>query len=291
MLHVSAGHEKGVGLEVFLKSFLCLSPRLQERVTLHCRPEILSDTAKLVGLRVPSELKLVSLPRVSESHTLQSLHSALSALKGNDRLFTLPTSKDQLQESGVNYLGYTEYLRHYFKAPDLIMSFKAPTAQIALVTDHIPLKEFVNQAAKMPWKSKFESIFKHCSAFYNVNEFQVAGINPHAGENGLMGSEDQELKKLLDKLQKDHLSLTINGPLPGDTLHMKSRPDNLLIYLFHDQGLTWFKGLHGLIGANITLGLPFIRLSVDHGTAFDLYGKNKADYRGCLYCLRVGLDH
>lgn len=291
MLHVSAGHERGIGLEVFLKSFLCLAKRDQERITLHCRADILLQTTKQLGLRLPSELNLIELPAVTETLTLQSLHSALGALKPEDRLFTLPTSKDQLKEDGIFHLGYTEYLRHRFKSPNLIMSFKAPNAQIALLTDHIPLKDFVSQAASAPWEKKLEEIFRHCGAFYGLNEFYIAGVNPHAGEGGLLGSEDLLLAKVIERLKKKHSSLSIQGPLPGDTMHLKSREDNLLVYLYHDQGLTWFKGVHGLIGANITLGLPFIRLSVDHGTAFDLYGKNKADYRGCLYCLRVGLDH
>ncbi len=291
MLHVSAGHEKGIGLEVFLKSFLCLPARDQDRIILHCRPDILKSVAKTIGLRLPSELRLVELSTNTETLTLQSLHSALNAMGEKDRLFTLPTSKDQLVTNAKNHLGYTEYLRHHFKSPDLIMSFKAPSSQIALLTDHVPLKDFVTQAATAPWEDKLQAIFEHCSSFYQVSKFAIAGINPHAGENGLLGSEDQVLATLIQKLKKKNSHLEILGPLPGDTLHLKSRPDTLLIYLYHDQGLCWFKGAHGLIGANITLGLPFIRLSVDHGTAFDLYGKNKADYRGCLYCLRIGLDH
>ncbi len=291
MLHVSAGHERGVGLEVFLKSFLCLAKRDQERIVLHCRADVLAQTAKQLGLRLPSELNLSALPTSKDTLTLQSLHSALNALKEGDRLFTLPTSKDQLKEGDTFHLGYTEYLRHRFKNRDLIMSFKAPGAQIALMTDHIPLKDFVAQAASAPWESKLEAILKSCQSFYGVSEFYIAGVNPHAGEGGLLGSEDEVLADLIQRMAKKYPSLSLHGPIPGDTMHLKSSAQNLLVYLYHDQGLTWFKGVHGLIGANITLGLPFIRLSVDHGTAFDLYGKNKADYRGCLYCLRVGLDH
>ena len=118
---------------------------------------------------------------------------------------------------------------------------------------------------------------------FKLNTITFAGINPHAGENGLIGTGDENISRAIDILAKEYSNIKFFGPLSGDTLHLKSNSINdLLIYCFHDQALSYFKSKTGFLGANITIGLDYLRVSVDHGTAFDLYGKNSADYLGLI---------
>ena len=118
----------------------------------------------------------------------------------------------------------------------------------------------------------------------------VAGINPHAGEGGLLGKEEARLTSNLSAIKVP--GFKVLGFYPGDTLlKQKQSSADLLVYPHHDQGLAPFKSLMGTLGANITLGLPFVRLSVDHGTAFPLYGKNIADPRGAFFCLRKAISY
>lgn len=291
MLHVSCGHEKGIGVEVFLKAFLCLPARMQKKIVLHIEPDLLELACQLTKIPRPQSLTVKSIKTSSDrpTHTLASLLSAIESLSGSDSLFTLPTSKDQLSYKGHHHLGYTEFLRSYFKEPKLAMTFHAPNVQVALLSDHVSLKDFVLKVGESFTEEKLSFLINVASKYYQVRNICVAGINPHAGENGLLGIEEVQFKQVLDRVQKHFPRVKISGPFPGDTLYMKNDPQNLLVFLYHDQGLGWFKGTYGLVGANITLGLPFVRLSVDHGTAFDLYGKNMADYRGCLYALKLGL--
>lgn len=287
MLHVSSGHERGIGLEVFLKAFICLPAKLQKKINLHVSSETLEETLGFCKLPKFKNLTITNVApsKDASTETLVTLLSALSAIKKGDVLFTLPTSKDQLSFKGKQHLGYTEFLRAHFNEPRLPMTFRAPNCQIALLSDHVSLKNFVDGFNKGDNFQKLSFLLEKAVPYYNAKEVFIAGVNPHAGEGGLLGNEDTILETELAKIAK----FKITGPLPADTMYMKASEDALLVFLYHDQGLSWFKGTFGLLGANITLGLPFTRLSVDHGTAFDLYGKNVADYRGCLYALKLGL--
>lgn len=291
MLHVSCGHEKGIGVEVFLKAFLCLPARQQKKIVLHIEDNLFEQTCHFTKIAKPQTLNTQFVKTSTErpTQTLASLLSAIESLGNSDSLFTLPTSKDQLSYKGQHHLGYTEFLRAYFKEPKLTMTFQAPNVQVALLSDHVSLKDFITKVGESFTEQKLTFLINAACSYYQVQNVCIAGINPHAGENGLLGSEEIQFKQVLARVQKQCPHVKISGPFPGDTLYMKNDPQNLLVFLYHDQGLGWFKGTYGLVGANITLGLPFVRLSVDHGTAFDLYGKNMADYRGCLYALKLGL--
>ena len=111
----------------------------------------------------------------------------------------------------------------------------------------------------------------------------LAGINPHCGENGLLGSEDKNLVEAIDII-KSKFSIDITGPVAADSVLLSDyKPSNIFIFPFHDQGLGVFKSIHKFSGINITLGLKFLRLSPDHGTAFGIYGMDKANYLGQFF--------
>lgn len=295
MIYVTQGHEKSIALEIFLKSFLTLSEGEQKLLSLVCAEETFAEHLKFMGLerKLFKNLAFIEIKQSSLSLTLESLLTSLSLMKEGDILLTLPTSKDQLKYEGKNHLGYTEFLRSYKKTPELAMTFKADEEFVLLMTDHVPLKD-------VPALIKKDFIIKKLSLvldeykkyFSSLDEVIVAGLNPHAGEGGLLGLEDEEISLALSELRQQYPQVKFVGPLSGDTLHFhkKEKLKQLMVYMFHDQGLPVFKAQHGLKGINMTLGLPYLRMSVDHGTAFDLYGKNQASPEGCLYVLKTALE-
>ncbi len=298
MIYVSCGHEKGIGLEVFLKSFLLLNKKQQSLFKLFSNRKTLEENLKNLNLSfsinqnscvfTSAELKTELDEKLPISDS--SFKRAIKAGKENDILITLPTTKDQLILRNSKPAGHTEFLREYFKI-DVSMFFKSEEANVLLISDHIPLKDVCNLNAKDIIKHIDLTIKEKKKYFSETNTVYIAGINPHAGEDGILGNEDSVINESIVQLKKTFPMVNFHGPLPADSMLVNRvfKEDSLFVYLYHDQGLAPFKTLFKTKGANISLGLPFLRLSVDHGTAFDLYGKNTADYMGCSYVLNLAL--
>jgi hypothetical protein len=296
-IYVTQGHEKGIGLEVFFKSCLLLPPSELSNISLIAYAETVEKT--LLTLKLPFEIfddclfiadikiGVAWLDKVdhSQSFTALSLGMKLSELGGI--LYTLPTSKDQFPLGA----GHTEYFRHFYRRNELGMFFSSPQLQVLLLTDHLPLKKLSHYLTeKLIYERLKASLATLSSWDWPVAQILISGINPHAGEGGLIGDEDQRIVKAMKRLSSS-TTLPMSGPLPGDTMLLeKSSAHDLLVYMFHDQGLGVFKSTQGFIGSNITLGLPYPRFSPDHGTSFGLFGKNQADYRGCKFSLKEALS-
>lgn len=295
MIYVTQGHERGVGLEIFLKSFLLLSPSQKEKITLIANANDFNQNILDLGLNIDffSNLKRLPTKDLSLPSSTTSLQLALEIIKPTDILVTLPTSKDQLILNNVNAAGYTEFFRKFYKNENISMCFKGLNSDTLLITDHIPLNKVassINENLIMQKSTFAIECFK--KYFYSFGEVIFSGINPHCGENGLLGNEDTVIISAIDKLKIKFPHTNFMGPFSGDTLHshFKQNTKQLLVYMYHDQGLAPFKLQHGLIGLNVTMGLPFLRLSVDHGTAFDLYGKNKANISSMIFLLNKAFE-
>ncbi len=297
MIYVTQGHEKGIGLEVFLKSWLMLSKAQRPLVTLVADKDDLEENYKFLKIEknLYREL-LVLLAAKTTSDKLPSstttLLKALEIITDKDVLVTLPTSKDQLFYNGKMLAGYTEFFRNYYNNKNIAMTFKGFDQDVLLITDHISLKDVPHNITCELVVNKIETATKFFAKyFYTFDEIILSGINPHVGENGILGKEDEVLFKAKDVLAKT-LPIEIKGPFSGDTLHTHKdqTKKQLFTYMYHDQGLAPFKSKFGFVGLNISMGLPFLRLSVDHGTAFELYGKNKGDMSGMLYLFKIAFE-
>lgn len=301
MIFVTQGHQKGIGLEVFFKSLLLISPNHFDKFILVCVKQDVEQVLQDLSISFQIQTNFLTFGHVTirclfidkgnkYSSTQLTLNKALEKCNSNTVLVTLPTSKDQFSYKNEPANGYTEYLRKFFNINELAMTFVAPNHKVLLLSDHIPLR----QVTQLDYSSIIKKI-SFCIEFYKrlepLKEIYISGINPHSGENGLLGDEDIIIEKAVHTLRKENSLIEFHGPLSGDTLHLYQNPlkSQLFVYAFHDQGLPYFKGSNGMIGVNQTLGLPFVRLSVDHGTAFELYAKNKADYMGCFYLLHYAL--
>lgn len=306
MILVSQGHENSIGLEVFFKSILMLPAASATKFKLFGNQSTIekhlenlrikysvSDSQIRLGDRhvIPFQL-LKSQMNVPESTV--SLAAILESIDAErDILFTLPTSKDQLIYKGNQLNGHTEFFRQFFNSQDISMTFLSSNNElILLLTDHIPLNKVSTvvdtELISRKTSTTLAGLKKY---FYSISEVVFAGINPHAGEDGLIGEEEQQFSGALTNLKNKFPNVNFVGPLPGDTMHtaFNSKINQLKAYSYHDQGLNWFKQKHHFISANISFGLPFLRISVSHGTAFELYNKNVANQLGSLFCLNLCL--
>lgn len=197
-----------------------------------------------------------------------------------DAVVTGPVHKGLINKAGIAFSGHTEYFAHQANCADVVMMLATEGLRVALVTTHIPLA-YVSKAITHERLQKVTRILHRdlINKFGIPNpKIYVCGINPHAGEDGHLGREEIDVMiPALDELRLEGMSLI--GPLPADTIFQAKYLDDAdaILTMFHDQGLPVlkFKGFGASV--NITLGLPFIRTSVDHGTALDLAGTDKAD--------------
>lgn len=196
---------------------------------------------------------------------------------------TLPIHKKAWEKAGVKYKGHTDALRDFFNA-EAIMMLGCPQMYVALFTEHIPLKE-VAENIKEKNLTRFLVDFYHTAKPQNT--VAVLGLNPHAGDDGVLGDEEKIIQKAIENatsiLQKEHPSLLtahcslFTAPMVPDvafTPHTRNKYTHY-IAMYHDQGLAPLKALYFDEGINVSLNLPILRTSVDHGTAFDIAYQNK----------------
>jgi 4-hydroxythreonine-4-phosphate dehydrogenase len=291
-IFITQGHEQGIGLEVFFKSSLLLPERVIQQFILLAYEETVRAT--LDSLKIPFKIledsilltsrtiKVQWLKEIDHSQSFTALNLGMKLAEIDGILYTLPTSKDQFP----GFAGHTEYFRAFYRLPELGMFFSSPDLKVLLISDHIALADVASLCEEVIYTRLDTALSVLKKWKWPLQRVLIAGFNPHAGEGGLIGQEDGRINQVIKRL-RSRTAFPMAGPLPGDTMLLeKKSSQDLLVYLYHDQGLGVFKGAQGFIGSNITLGLNYPRFSPDHGTSFGLYGKNTADYRGCAYSLK-----
>jgi 4-hydroxythreonine-4-phosphate dehydrogenase len=211
-------------------------------------------------------------------------------------LVTGPISKDRLNLGGYAYPGHTEFLADLCDVPQVTMMLANDTLRITLATTHVALKDVPRELSTRAVTRAVEHTGTHLERWWGRSRprIGVAALNPHAGENGMFGREEIEtIEPALRKLRKKHPRWRIEGPLPADTLfakHVATRPRDrfdAVVCMYHDQGLIPVKLLDFPRTVNVTLGLPIIRTSVDHGVGFDIAGKGLADPTSLISAIRL----
>ncbi len=199
-------------------------------------------------------------------------------------LVTAPISKEKWLKAGIKYIGHTQYLAETAAAADCSMFFWSEKLRVSLFTAHIPLREVFKQLEKRKIIHFIRTLDRQLQDLFKKKfTLLVSGLNPHAGEHGSQG--DEEIKEIIPAIEAleaaagKEKKIDITGPYPADTVFLKAREikDSVVISWYHDQGLIPFKLLNIHSGVNVTLGLPYIRTSPDHGTAYDIAGGNIAD--------------
>jgi len=218
--------------------------------------------------------------------------AAEGCLQGDfDGMVTAPVHKGVINDAGIPFSGHTEFLQELCGVERVVMMLATDDLRVALVTTHLPLKDVSAAITPERLKQVTRILDADLKTFFAIAQprILVTGLNPHAGEGGHLGHEETEvIEPTLDLLRKEGMTLT--GPLPADTLftpHWLEQADAVLA-MYHDQGLPVLKYQGFGRAVNITLGLPIVRTSVDHGTALDLAGTGTADAGSLHTAIRVG---
>jgi 4-phospho-D-threonate 3-dehydrogenase / 4-phospho-D-erythronate 3-dehydrogenase len=210
-----------------------------------------------------------------------------------DAMTTAPINKKSLYLAGVLFPGHTEFLAHLTNTDDFAMTFIAPMLRVALLTTHIPLTQVSSQVKKADLEKLIRLIHRELAHYgFDNPRIAVAALNPHGAEGGLFGVE--EAAEMLPAIEQCRLreGINVTGPHSGDTVFARAARGEFDIVLscYHDQGLIPIKCLSFGDSVNVTLGLPFLRTSVDHGTAFDIAGRGIAEHGSMIAAIKLAAD-
>ncbi|MFV0605798.1 MAG: 4-hydroxythreonine-4-phosphate dehydrogenase PdxA [Niabella sp.] len=228
-------------------------------------------------------------------YAIISLKAAVDAYKQGmiDALITAPLHKKNVQSSDFNFTGHTPYLKSVFAANDVVMMMCAPNMRIALVTEHLPIKEVAQHITADNILSKLTIRHNSLQKDFGISKPKIAvlGLNPHAGDEGLVGNEEEEIIKPAVRQAKNN-NMLVFGPYSADAFFARGQYENFdaVLAMYHDQGLIPFKSMASEEGVNFTAGLNIIRTSPDHGVAFDIAGKGVANHASFLQALYYSID-
>ena len=268
---ITVGDPSGIGPEIAIKA------ARDPRVVAVCRPI-------LYGPHTPEALKPFSVgvvnaaaARASYDAIVRATDDARAGIVG--AVVTAPISKEALSLAGYPWRGHTDLLAHLCGTPDVAMMFWSERLRVVLATVHIPLSEVPAALTRDRIRDVLTLTARSLPRFgINSPKLAMAGLNPHAGEHGVMGDEeDRVIRPALDDARG--LGVHVEGPFPGDTVFVRAARGEFdaVIACYHDQGLIPVKLIAFGRAVNVTLGLPIVRTSVDHGTAFDIAGQGVAD--------------
>jgi 4-hydroxythreonine-4-phosphate dehydrogenase len=303
---VTSGEPAGIGPDICLA---LAGTDLAERVVVLGDRQLLEQRACQLGINVGG-LNIHHLPLrapvsagrldpANARYVLDLLDAALAGCVAGDyaAMVTGPVHKGAINDAGISFTGHTEYLAERTDTPRVVMMLAGTGdlagLRVALATTHLPLKDVPEAITREDLTTTIRILHADLIGKFGMARprILVAGLNPHAGEGGHMGREEIEvIGPVLDRLREEGMDLV--GPLPADTLFTRKvlAGSDAQLAMYHDQGLAVLKYAAFEEGINITLGLPILRTSVDHGTALDLAGSGRADPRSLFAAVRLAAD-
>ncbi|MGE5833744.1 MAG: 4-hydroxythreonine-4-phosphate dehydrogenase PdxA [Acidobacteriota bacterium] len=271
VIAVTVGDPSGIGPEIAVKA------ARDPRVVAECRP-------RLYGPHTPADLARFPPGRIS-AESARAAYDAIVQAVGDARkghvaaIATAPVNKEAFAAAGLSWRGHTDLLAHLCGVDDVAMLFWSERLRVVLATVHIPLSEVSRALTGDRLLAVIRLTARSLPRFgLAAPRIAVAGLNPHAGENGVLGTEDRDVLAPAIKTARTD-GLDVSGPFPADTIFVRAARGefDVVVAAYHDQGLVPVKLLAFGRAVNVTLGLPIIRTSVDHGTAFDIARKGLAD--------------
>ena len=239
-------------------------------------------TMPVIDVPLASAVRAGRLDRANAAYVLQTLEVAADGCMSGrfDAMVTAPVHKGVINDAGIAFTGHTEFLAARTRAAHVVMMLVGGGLRVALATTHLAVKDIAHHITSDSLEQTLRVLARDLQRRFGLAQprIAVAGLNPHAGESGHLGREEVDIIiPLIARLRADGLRLT--GPLPADTLFNpeRLREFDCVLAMYHDQGLPVLKYASFGSGVNVTLGLPIVRTSVDHGTALDLAGTAKAD--------------
>ncbi len=307
VIGISCGDLNGIGIELIIKTFS------DNRILEQCSPVIFVSNKAINFYRKsipetnfnyqntrdfsrinPKQVTLFNcweeevainpgqLSETGGKYAVLSLQTAVAALKQKqiDGLVTAPIHKKNIQSPEFSFIGHTPYLKSIFGVNDVVMMLCAGSFRVALVTEHIPVSEIAKNITKERIVSKLHIIQQSLQKDFGIDKPRIAvlGLNPHAGDEGLIGNEEETVIKPAIKEAKNN-NMMVVGPFSADAFFARRHFERFdaVLAMYHDQGLIPFKTLAVGEGVNFTAGLPVVRTSPDHGVGFDIAGKDQAD--------------
>ena len=303
---LTSGDPNGIGIETVLQVFA--DERMLKGLTpvLYASPDLISSNLDTIGLKdlnwgevdsaekaIQGQLNILNISVDSFSHlpgeltseagdySYKSLEKAVDDLASSkvDILVTAPINKEAITQSGFKFPGHTEYLAHMANAEDVLMFLVAESLRIGIVTGHIALKDVAKSLNAKSIKSKLDIMHESLARDFGCPTPRIAilGLNPHAGDNGLMGDEERKIISPVVK-EANASGMKAFGPYAADGFFGSGAYKNFdgVLAMYHDQGLAPFKAMSFGRGVNFTAGLPIVRTSPDHGTGFDIAGQGIA---------------
>ncbi len=315
---ISIGDLNGIGSEVILKTFE------DSRMLEFCTPVIFANVKVLsfikktlesstilhgidhVNQLVPGKINVLNIwkenveiklgnsdPTIGK-YAILSFTTAVKALKDDliDVLVTAPIDKHNVQSEDFAFPGHTDYLNSELEG-NALMFMVQDNLRVGLLTDHIPVTEVASQLSEALIREKIETVRDSLISDFSINKPKIAvlGLNPHAGDGGVIGKEDDALLKPVLKRMFNNGTMVF-GPYPADGFFGSAQYEKFdaVLAVYHDQGLIPFKTLSFGKGVNYTAGLSKVRTSPDHGTAFDIAGKNIADHNSFKEAVYTAID-
>lgn len=205
-------------------------------------------------------------------------------------MVTAPVSKEIINKAGHNFSGHTEYLAEKFACKKVVMMLANPVMKVALLTTHLPLSNVAGHITRENIEQTLRIIISTFKKYYKINNprIGVCGFNPHAGEGGYLGREEIDIINP-EIIKWGDLGYNVSGSYPADTIFNHLDQFDVILAMYHDQGLPVLKYADFDNGINITLGLPILRVSVDHGTALNLAGTAKARSNSLIYAINQAM--
>ncbi len=316
VIGISVGDLNGIGLELIIKTFS------DSRIMEFCTPVVFGSNKVVnfykktipemnISFNITKDFSKISVKQLNifsvweedvdiqpgqmnetgGKYGVMSLQAAVKALKDKniDALVTAPLHKFTMQSSEFNFTGHTPYLKQAFNADDVLMLMTAENMKVALLTEHVAIGDVVKNISKELIIKKINLLKNSLKKDFGIDRPKIAvlGLNPHAGDEGLVGREEKDIIRpaVLESKKND---VVVMGPYPADAFFARGSHEKFdaVLAMYHDQGLIPFKSLAIGEGINFTAGLSVIRTSPDHGTAFDIAGKNLADessFRAAVY--------
>jgi 4-hydroxythreonine-4-phosphate dehydrogenase len=315
-LAVTPGEPAGIGPDICVR---LAQLELPCQLIFFADPKLLADRAMQLGLNLDinlyhpenicsqqaGSLTVVPIPLSTDvycgkvdlsnsSYVLECIRSATQACMDGfcDAMVTGPVHKAVINDAGFNFSGHTEFIAEITGGTPL-MVLATPGLRVALATTHLPLSKVSSAINQDLLENLLNLLHRELGRRFAIcsPRILVCGLNPHAGENGHLGREELEIIiPVIERLKKQ--GLDIAGPLPADTLFTQKYLENadVVLAMYHDQGLPVLKYMGFGQAVNITLGLPIIRTSVDHGTALDIAGTGQADFGSLKFAVQTALD-
>jgi 4-hydroxythreonine-4-phosphate dehydrogenase len=291
VIALTSGEPAGIGPEI--------CQRLSD-AELPARIVVIGDRSLLQGVPEVAHVPLARprqaghLDPANSRYVLATLDRAIAGCLGGEyqAMVTAPVQKSVINDAGIAFTGHTEYLAERCRA-EVVMMLVGGGLRVALATTHLPLADVSRAITKKSLLNTLHVVNDALKQRFHVRSprILVAGLNPHSGESGHLGSEDAAIiaPAIAEAVRA---GIDAKGPIPADTLFVPDRlkDADAVLAMYHDQGLPVLKYASFGRGVNVTLGLPFVRTSVDHGTALDIAGKGKADPGSLIEAVKLAIE-